>query len=254
MTATEHETRPEPLRRTFHADLVAGDGRTVDVRIVPYGQTAQVSDGGPTYTEEWLPGVFAHQLNAANRVLANFEHEQGIGGVVGHGLQLREAADGFHGSFRLHPTSDGDKVLMLVNEGVLDGVSLEAFPVKTVRTVGGVMQRVKANLRAVALCRTPAFADAKVLAVREEVVIDEDLLVADLDPDLIERCLRLGITLPQRLQAHPAETDTPASMAGTSGDGTRQPTETPSLEEPLERHAERAPVAGARRRTREHVR
>ena len=60
------------------------DGRTVDVRIVPYGRTARVSDGGPLYEEQWMPGVFAHQVNAANRVLANFEHQSGIGGVVGH--------------------------------------------------------------------------------------------------------------------------------------------------------------------------
>lgn len=220
--AAETQSRTEPLRRTFHAELAAGDGRTVDVRIVPYGQTARVSDGGPAYQEEWMPGVFGHQLNAANRVLANFEHERGIGGVVGHGLALREADDGFHGSFRLHPTSDGDKTLMLVNEGVLDGVSLEAFPVKSIRTGAGVVQRVKANLRAIALCRTPAFADAKVLAVREEpeVVFDADLLPTEIDPELVARCRRLGIALPQRYQAHPDGTGTPAP-AGTPEDRTR---------------------------------
>lgn len=224
----EDVTRPEPLRRTFAAELTAGDGRTVDVRIVPYGQTARVSDGGPAYEEEWMPGVFSHQLNAANRVLANFEHERGIGGVVGHGLALREASDGFHGSFRLHPTADGDKALMLVQEGVLDGVSLEAFPVKNVRTATGVMQRVKANLRAIALCRTPAFADARVLAIREEITFDEDMLPPDIDPELAERCRRLGLKLPQRYEAH-LEPDTSAD-ADTSAD-TRPPTETASQEE-----------------------
>jgi HK97 family phage prohead protease len=159
-------------------------------------------------------------------VLANFEHQSGIGGVVGHGLTLREEPDGFHGSFKLHETADGDKTLMLIREGVLEGVSLEAVAVKSIRTAKGVIQRVKANLRAVAFCRTPAFASAKVLALREEpeTVFDEELLPVEPDIELIERCRRLGIKLPQRYEAHPAETDTPAE-AGTSEDGTRPETE-----------------------------
>lgn len=223
MNEQDSEAAERPfLVRTFAAEMTAGDGRTVDVRIVPYGQTAWVSDrGGPLYEEQWLPGVFSHQVNAANRVLANFEHQSGIAGVVGHGLALRESPDGFHGSFRLHETADGDKTLMLVQEGVLDGVSLEAFPVKSVRTAAGVVQRVKANLRAIALCRTPAFSDAKVLAVREETVYDEALLPVDMDPDLVERCRQAGVKLPQRYEAHPDDTDTPAA-AGTPEDGTRQ--------------------------------
>jgi HK97 family phage prohead protease len=211
--------------RTYAAELTSGDGRTVDVRIVPYGERATVNDGlggvarGVPYTEEWMPGVFAHQANAANRVLANFEHQTGLAGVVGHGLALREERDGFHGSFKLHDTTDGEKALMLVKEGVLDGVSLEAHPVKSVRS-GGVVQRVKAHLRAVALTRNPAYAGAQILAVREEILFDEELLPVDLNPEVVQRCRRLGIKLPQRYQAHPAETDTPAE-SGTSGDGTR---------------------------------
>ena len=67
-------------RRQFAAEIVSGDGRTVDVRIVPYGERIQHNDGlggvprGQMYEEEWMPGVFDHQLNAAHRVLANVEH------------------------------------------------------------------------------------------------------------------------------------------------------------------------------------
>ena len=63
------------------------------------------------------------------------------------------------------------------------------------------------------------------LAVREEVILDEELLPIDLDPELVERCRRLGIELPQRYQAHPAESDTPAE-SGHLRDGTRQDMET----------------------------
>lgn len=218
---------PESIIRTFAAEMTAGDGRTVDVRIVPYGERITHNDGlgglpkGMPYQEEWVPGAFAGQERAANRVLVNFEHQEGLAGVVGHGTALIERQDGLYGSFRMHETPDGDKALMLVKEGVLGGVSLEAKGRRSYRTREGVIQRVKAHLVNIALCRSPAYAGAVVLAVRESAeIIDEDLLPARMAPDAIERCRSLGIALPQRYEAHPDVADTPAE-AGTSEDGTR---------------------------------
>jgi HK97 family phage prohead protease len=159
----------EVIRREFQAELVpVGDGRTIDLRIVPYNTVARVKDpGGPPYEEEWLPGVFDKQVKAANRVFVNVEHEQGFGGVVGRGQEFREGDDGFVGSVRVLSGPDGDKALELVNDGVLTGVSVEAVALKSQRTPEGVVQRVKARLLNIALCRNPAFVDAQVLAVRE---------------------------------------------------------------------------------------
>ena len=206
------------------------------MRVVPYGVPAEVSDGGPTYREEWAPGCFDEQLVAGHRlkVLLNFEHEPGIRGVVGKGISLRSANDGLHGSFEVLNTATGDTALELVNAGILDGVSLEAKPKKSVRTIAGVVRRVRAHLVNVALCRDPAFTDARVLAVREEpIMLDEDLLPVPIDPELVERCRALGVTLPQRLKAHPAETGTPTQL-GTPADGTRQEDHVPTF---LEVHA-----------------
>jgi len=241
MTAVEqelieqHDEAPDRglIRRTFAAEFTPGDGRTVDVRIVPYGERITHNDGlggvpkGVPYQEEWLPGVFDHQLNAANRVHANVEHEPGIAGKVGHGVVLRTSADGVYGSFRLLETPGGETARQLITAGSLDGVSLEAQPVKNIRSRDGVVQRARANLVAVAFTRFAAYEGSRVLAVREEVEItlDEELLPVQINPDLIERCKRLGIALPQRYQAHPAETDTPAET-GTSEDGTRLQDET----------------------------
>src|SRR5689334_4916480 len=67
--AAEHG--PEVIVRTFAAEMTAGDGRTVDVRIVPYGERITHNDGlggvpkGVPYTEEWVPGAFADQARAA---------------------------------------------------------------------------------------------------------------------------------------------------------------------------------------------
>lgn len=225
------------IRREFAAEIARGDGRTVDVRIVPFGERIKHNDGhgglprGEWYEEEWMPGVFDHQLNAAHRLLANFEHQQGIGDVVGKGVALRAASDGYHGSFRILDGADGDKLLQLIPD-VVDMVSLEAKPLRSVRSATGVVQRVKAHLAGIAFTRFGAYQGAKVLAVREEPepIVDADMLPVEIDPELIERCRRLGIRLPQRYEAHPAETDTPAE-AGTSEDGTRPKTETTTSEE-----------------------
>ena len=161
----------ELIRREFQAELEpSGDGRTLDVRIVPYKTRSRVSDdGGKTfYDEEWLPGAFDRQLIAPNRVdvLANFEHQQGIAGVVARGTELRDSDQALEGTFRMLSHSDADKALELVNEGVLTGVSIEAVPLKSIRE-NGVMRRAKARLVNIALCRFPAYKGAEVLAVRE---------------------------------------------------------------------------------------
>jgi HK97 family phage prohead protease len=227
---------PELIKRDFAAELTAGDGRTVDVRIVPYGERIVHDDGlggvpkGVPYTEEWMPGAFAEQVSAKGRerqVWMNFRHQEGLAGVVGHGLVLREAPDALYGSFKFLDHPDGDKALMLVREGILGGVSLEAKSKKSIRTAAGIVQRVKAHLFGIALTPVGAYSRAVVLALREETVFDEELLPVATNPEVIERCRRLGIALPQRYQAHPDVPDTPPE-GGTSEDGTRQSEPNPS--------------------------
>lgn len=227
--------------RRFDANIQTGDGRTVSFRIAPFNEIAVSADGlggvarGVPYREELMPGLYDKQLKAANRVLLNFEHQQGLAGVVGHAIELRREPDGYHASFRIQETPDGDKALLLARDGVLAGASVESFWLKSVRSAGGVVQRVKAHLEAVAMCRQGAYPSAVLTGLRsdefvDEILLDETFLPVSTNPELIERCRRLGIRMPQRHQAHPAETDTPAS-SGTSEDGTRQPTGTPSSKE-----------------------
>lgn len=250
MSTLEHsdernpETAERPfLVRTFEAVAIEVQGRTVDVRVVPFGEVARVADPPryEPYDEEWMPGVFDHQLNAANRLHANYEHERGITNVVGHGLALRSESDGYHASFKIHDTNAGATALELIRDGALPGVSLEAHPAKSVRTAAGVVQRVKAHLRGIAFTREGAFKGAQVLAVRTppEEIVDAGLLPVDMDPELVQRLRAIGMRLPDRYEAHPAETDTPA-LTGTSGDGTRQAEHTSSSEEHHGGNTERA--------------
>ena len=205
-TAADTESQSGLLVREFNAELAAGDGRTLDVRIVPFGETATVADGfggvarGVPYQEEWMPGCFDNQLRAADKIYLNFQHEPGLKGIIGKGVALRSASDGYHGSFKVLSGDDGDKALELVREDVLQGVSVEV-PVRTMKSVrsqAGVIQRVKGHLDSVALCRVGAFASARVLAMREEDVqiVDAEVLELAPDPELLERMRKAGIALP----------------------------------------------------------
>lgn len=169
------ESRQETYVRSFDMQLGDFDGRTVDARVVPYNVPATVSDppSFEPYQEEFLPGVFREQLSTHGRNLVplNFEHEQGLRGLVGHSLGFDDRSDGLHASFGLLPrNSDSDKALEMLRTGFLSGLSVEFRPTKRggSRRVGGVVQRVKANLTAVSLCRYPAYAGAEVLALREQ--------------------------------------------------------------------------------------
>lgn len=171
MTATETIERTT-LVRSFDLPLAdSWDGRTLDVRVVPYNVPATVSDPPhfTPYREAFVPGAFERQLSTPgrDRVFLNFEHEQGIRGVIGQSLEFHDRDDGLHASFGVHENADGDKALMLIRSRVLTGLSLE-FAALASRRVDGVVQRVRAQLDKVSLCRFPAYEGAEVLAVREE--------------------------------------------------------------------------------------
>ena len=163
--------------RTFEASIVEGDGRTLDLQLVPYDVEALVADPPDftPYRESFARGAFAAQLRAPDRVRAwlNFEHEQGLRGILGHGVALEDHASGLRGRFRVHSNADGDKALQLVHDGLLTGCSIEYVALRSQR-VGGVMRRVRAHFDKVSLCRFPAYADAGVLAVRQATMPPDD--------------------------------------------------------------------------------
>lgn len=170
------ETKDEVIVREFPVELSEdGDGRTIEARIVPYNTPTLVVDRvenggtGVPYKETWLPGAFDRQTGAINRVKVwlNFEHQPGLQGIVGHGADLESRDDALYGTFRVHENADGDKALQMVRDGLLTGISLEARPLRS-RRLGEVVERVRAHLEKVSLCRIGAFEQAQVLAVREE--------------------------------------------------------------------------------------
>lgn len=180
MAELERDQKQGVFRRTVGFSL-EGDGRTLETRIVPYNVSAEVADppNWQPYREMFLPGAFDEQVNAVARagrkvnIYLNFEHQQGLDGVVGHSINLADREDALHGTFRVLDHPDGDKALQLINEGVLTGLSIEFREPKkrkAWRLVDGVKQRFSAHIDKVSLCRFPAYQQAQVLAVRTEPV------------------------------------------------------------------------------------
>lgn len=179
--------------RTFEAELAdTGDGRTVVGRCVPFDVASTVADPPDyqPYEELFRAGAFKDNTKAPNRVLLDFEHEPGIRGALGFGVELEERNDGLHGSFKVLDGNDGDKALALVREKVLTGFSV-AF--RSRRHLGSVrsgrVERVKVSLDRVALCRSPAHPTAQVLAVRHRVEFRRETF----DLELLARLDKLNV-------------------------------------------------------------
>lgn len=189
----------ETLTRTFEVDLSEGDGRTLDARIVPYNVPAIVSDPPHfrPYQETFLPRSVT---NTADRVKIwmNFEHQQGLQGIIGHGIQLDDKPDALYGSFRIHDNPDGEKALGLVREGILTGLSVEFVPLKSQKIANG-WARERVHIDKVSLCMADksAYKQAAVLAVRTEPV--EAIMVPEFPGELLERLTALGAEPLQRM-------------------------------------------------------
>ncbi len=218
----------EVLVRTFAVESQAIDGRTLTVRVVPFDEVADVADPPDwrPYREQFMPGAFKAQENAAHRIRLRTDHagidgegarKSGLSGVVGRGISLREANGGYEADFRFLNTAEADTALELTKDGGYDGVSAEFAPIRSVRTKDGIVQRVKAHLDSVALALGPAYSKAEILALREEqVTIDEEMLPPAPDAELLERISRLGIDLPEDMALLLARAYTEAPWDGSA--------------------------------------
>ncbi len=174
--------------RFFEPDLEirsGGDGRTVMGIAVPYNRAQQIDSH---LTEEFVPGVFAHQIRAAHRVPLTLGHLAMGGALIGKTTLLREDAAGLYGEWRVSRTVTGDETLELLRDGVLSHLSIGFREDKNKRTPAGVVQRTRAHLREVAVVLEGAYGEkAMVSAVRQ---------VAEVGPSRLDRAQQLVARLP----------------------------------------------------------
>ena len=157
-----------------------GDGRTVYGRIVPYGEVAtfvDTYDGNRVKRERFVRGMLGPQVNAFNRVLLSFEHENGFVNTIGYGRQVYEEADGAYGAFRLYK-ADAAKAREMIAESH-KGLSVEFEPMRSALDDDGVIVRQRVHLRRVGIVPEGAYRGAEVLAVREA---DHEAEATEADP------------------------------------------------------------------------
>jgi len=171
------------LSRSFTTDLEVrsdGDGRTIQGIVVPYGQNARVSDGGPAYQERFQRGAFSKYLSEkpvdrfALRLLSQHDAHKPLGRAV----DMVETEAGLMGSFRVSDTAYGRDQLELVRDGVLGAFSVGFMPIKSKRD-GSTTVRTEVALREVSLVTFPAYEGAVVTGLRQ-LAPDEQMLAQQL--------------------------------------------------------------------------
>lgn len=197
---TEYIHRSTRTWEDFEPDLEvrsAGDGRTVTGIVVPFGREATVSDGGPSYKEQFRRGAFAQTINVGAKRVKLLEQHNAARWPLGRATLLREDAAGLYGEFRIAPTDDGERALTLLKEGALDSFSVGFSPRKHI-TEKGVTVRTEVHLREVSLVTFPAYEDALVSGVRS--TLDALSTLTDAQRAELVEAIRLGRTTPDEEQ------------------------------------------------------
>jgi HK97 family phage prohead protease len=148
------------------------DGRTLSIRAVPWDTEIPL---GADQWESFDPHAFDAQLRAANRVKLTLGHprpgDRLTDSLIGSLQAMSAGPDGLDVEARVASSSAANEALALVNDGVLDQVSIGFFDLRTdrqKRAAGGTLhRRVAARLDHLALVGEGAYGEAaKVLAVR----------------------------------------------------------------------------------------
>jgi HK97 family phage prohead protease len=175
-----------------------GDGRTLEGRLVPYGETVEVEGE----RESFAPGVFRDA--APEGVVLLWQHD--TANPIGRATALRDEADGFHGTFRLGDTPLARDAYALARDGIVGGLSVGFLPEQSRRTRGGVREHTRGTLLETSLVTFPAYAGAGVTATRgmEETMEETETVETVEVEETVEVVVDLS-PIEQRLDAHAEE-------------------------------------------------
>lgn len=173
-------TTPDLITRAAPDGVdTAADERRIDIRLVAWDDVATNTDEG--IKEQIERGAFA-QVDPSRVTLESQRHG---GAIVGVGESIVEREDAAYATFRVADTAAGDELLALTRPGpkgeppVLRDASVVFKPIKSRPGLGGIIQRVVADLRRVAIVERGAYASGAVLAVRSESEMTTDTEAVD---------------------------------------------------------------------------
>lgn len=176
MTDTSKQEVKPPLE--FRQATVTGvnfDQRIITLVAVPYEEEATVEYRGELWKESFLRGSFDGIEGHEGRIRANRGHDKNR--TVGKAVKFWPSRqEGLVGDIRIAPTQLGDETLTLADEDMLS--PSVGFGVRgSDQILDRPYRRIKrAFLDHLAFVETPAYANARIVAVRE----DGDVLAKDL--------------------------------------------------------------------------
>lgn len=160
--------------------LLRDDGRTVDGRIVPYNEIAQVVEMNQEteqlerYEEQFLPGSFARLVAGVQKrgngafIPLLLEHEaHNFDAKIGCVRSMEEKEDGCYATFRLYDSKDLQKIQSMLRESHT-GLSVSFDDLRPPRNENGVVSRVQVIINHVAATPIPAYAGAGITNLREQ--------------------------------------------------------------------------------------
>lgn len=155
----------DPTPASFTADVpcgqftVDGERRTIAGLALPYNRVA--AKGGQRF--RFAAGSLRWQDVKRVKLLRDHDYSQ----AVGHAVELTETPEGLVTKFKVARGPEGDRVLSLAEDGVLDGFSVGVDFTDLDRDPDhqGVHLVRTADLREVSLTAMPAFDDARVTSL-----------------------------------------------------------------------------------------
>jgi len=158
-------------RTLFRSSAIdAVDGRTIYGVAVPYEQVTEITERDErgrtvSFREKFVLGSFARSIRERGHKVRLLIGHEARKLPVGHATELREEPDGLHAEFRVADTADGNDLLTLVRDGVVDSFSIGFTPIRE-RWDGDVRIHTEAGLREVSAVNWPAYTGAAIAGVR----------------------------------------------------------------------------------------
>lgn len=142
-----------------------GDEGIVFGIAVPWDKPTRIN---ANLTEEFARGSFDGQMKRGGprSVFLARDHIPIGGTPIGRLTEMRNDAKGLYVEGRVSRTQVGEETLTLVRDGVLDSFSIGFVEGQNQHTSDGVVRRLTASLREVAIVLNPAYKDAVLAGVR----------------------------------------------------------------------------------------
>jgi HK97 family phage prohead protease len=179
--------------------------RTVELIVMPYETEAVVSYKGRMITEICSHGAFAGVERRSSRIKVNLDHD--FHRPVGRTVALHPSRqEGLVAEIKISRIEEGERALVMADDGILDasaGFTLltENGRVKPNAEVWESRERRRLNhlyLDHIALTPDPAYADARVLAVRNTNGEPEPPATPNLDSLQLEEYRRVYADINRR--------------------------------------------------------